>query len=217
MSFTGRQDAVFTTGRADGTVRLSDMAGRRHLYALGAAAGLDGEVTILDSEPFVSRVRGPGGAYVVRHDLDGMALFLVWTEMNSFHEEVPVPQSVGSYGELESFVRTAATERGMRVDQPVAFLLRGTPAGMTWHINVDRTEGRPIDRDLFRNSKAFYTLQGEHVEIFGVYSAHHGGVFMTPSSTLHMHFASRDSDATGHVDAIEPAGMVLLLPEGGGN
>ena len=217
ISFVGRQDAVFETGRAAGTIRLADLAGIPNLYALGAAADLDGEVTILNSQPFTSRVRGANGEYVVSDTLEGMAIFLAWAELADFRE-VPVPSSVADYAALGQFIRTTADEHGLDADMPVAFLLRGVPAEMVWHINVDRTDGQPIDRELFRKSKEFYELQGEEIEAFGVYSEHHGGVFMTPGSTLHMHFASHDSQATGHIDAIVPGdGLTLLLPTNPGS
>ena len=46
------------------------------------------------------------------------------------------------------------------------------------------------------------------------YSDKHGGVFMSQGLRMHVHFVSRDSNATGHIDAIAPADLVLRIPRG---
>jgi hypothetical protein len=92
--------------------------------------------------------------------------------------------------------------------------MTGSPRELAWHINVDRTDGQPITPELFRKSKQQYTLRGEQVDIFGVYSEKHGGVFMSQDLRIHIHFVSRDSAATGHIDGISPSALTLRLPRG---
>jgi hypothetical protein len=50
------------------------------LYTLGPAAGLDGDRTVFDSQPYVSRVRGTLAQYFVDHTFDYDAIFLAWTQ-----------------------------------------------------------------------------------------------------------------------------------------
>src|SRR5262249_1655357 len=110
------------------------------------------------------------------------------------------------------------------VAKPFPFLLSGTPAEVKWHINVDRTEGKPITPELFAKSKVSYVLRAEAVDIVGFHSTSHHGVFIskyTPALTpepgithpIHIHALSRANQATGPIDDITvgPA-MVLRLP-----
>jgi acetolactate decarboxylase len=210
VSYIGAQSEIFRTGRATAKISLRELSGISHLYALGPVEGFDGEITIFDSEPYVSQVRGADSAYVVDRTLDHAAFFLVWTRMREW-EDVPVPLSVSSYAELQAFVEEAARERGIEAYSPFAFLMTGTPRELVWHINVDRTGGQPINQELFRQSKQRYTLRGERIDIFGVYSEAHQGIFTSPGLRTHLHFVSRESPATGHVDEISPGGLTLRL------
>jgi len=126
-------------------------------------------------------------------------------------DDTAVAESVSSYKELETFVKQAARERGIDTDAPFPFLMSGTVHEIVWHINVDRTGGQPITRELFQKSKQKYTLRRERVDIFGVHSERHGGILMGDDMRIHIHFVSRDSDATGHIDEIAPGGLMLRL------
>jgi hypothetical protein len=211
VSYIGEQQEIFKTGRASASVSLGQLAGLPHLYAIGPVEGLDGEITIFNSEPHVSKVRGSGDAYIVDRTFDHGAIFLVWAQVREWNV-ITVPQTVSSYRELETVVREMARQNGIDTDVPFPFLIGGTPHELVWHINVDRTEGQAITRDLFWKSKQQYTLRGERVDILGVYSEKHSGVFMPQGSTIHIHFISQSSPATGHIDAIVPGSFTLRLP-----
>ena len=211
VSYIGEQQEIFKTGRASASVSLVQLAGLPHLYAIGPVEGLDGEITIFNSEPHVSKVRAGGDAYIVDRTFDHGAIFLVWAQVREWNV-ITVPQAVSSYRELETVVREMARQNGIDTDVPFPFLIGGTPHELVWHINVDRTEGKAITRDLFWKSKQQYTLRGERVDILGVYSEKHSGVFMPQGATIHIHFISQSSPATGHIDAIVPGSFTLRLP-----
>ena len=114
---------------------------------------------------------------------------------------------------------------GIDTNKPFPFLLAGTPVEIKWHINVDRTEGKPITNELFVKSKEPFVTRNEPVDIIGFYSEHHAGVFL-PSynpaikegsgmqNVIHIHLVSRTSKAAGHIDNITLGdGMVLRLPK----
>lgn len=211
VQYTGAQQDIFRTGRADAALSLAGLTHLSDLYALGPVAGLDGEITVFDSRAHVSQIRGSEDAFIVDRTFEHAAIFLVWTQVNQW-EDVPVPRSVSSCRELEVFVRHMAQRNGFDVEAPFPFLMSGTPRQLAWHINVDRTLGQPITADSFRRSKQPYVLRGEHVDIFGVYSDRHAGIFIGDGMKIHIHFVSRDSAATGHVDDIDPGSLTLRLP-----
>jgi acetolactate decarboxylase len=100
----------------------------------------------------------------------------------------------------------------------------GTPVDTRWHINVDRTGGKPITKESFAKSKQPFTTKNEPVDIIGFYSEHHAGVFLpkyTPvikegsgrENAIHIHLISKTSKAAGHIDDITLGeNMVLRLP-----
>jgi len=221
VEYVGAQQVIFASGRADRVMFLESLAGRRGLYAVGAVEGLDGEITIFDSTPCVTRVRGDGYA---RDDTYGHGcVFLVWTEQEGWRD-VPVPRTVKGYRDLQSFVKERAAGARIDVTRPFPFLISGTPAAVTWHINVDRTGGFPITPALFAASKATYVAVGERADIVGFYSERHVGVFISsyapalptasgPPNAMHLHLVSRSSAASGHIDDLTLAeGATLRLP-----
>lgn len=143
VSYIGEQQEIFKTGRASARVSLGQLAGLPHLYAIGPVEGLDGEITIFNSEPHVSKVRAGGDAYIVDRTFDHGAIFLVWAQVREWNV-IRVPQAVSSYRELETVVREMARQNGIDTDVPFPFLIAVTPHELVWHVNVDRTEGKAI-------------------------------------------------------------------------
>jgi len=222
VEYVGAQKDIFASGKAKSVVSLEDLSGRKGLYAMGPIDGLDGEITIYDSKPYITKVRGKD--IVMDNTFRHGAFFLVWTEQSTW-KDVPVPAWVKGYLDLQQFVKAQAQAAGIDVTKPFPFLLSGTPLEIKWHINVDRTEGRPITKELFMKSKEPFVTRNEPVDIIGFYSDHHAGVFLTRSSPaikegsgmqneIHIHLVSRVSRAAGHIDDLTLGeGMVLKLPQ----
>ncbi len=221
VEYVGAQKDVFVSGKAVSVVSLEDLAGRKGLYAMGPVDGLDGEITIFDSKPYITKVRGAD--YVMDNTWKHGAFFLVWTEQTKW-QDVPVPLTIKGYVDLQKFVKAQALAAGLDVTKPFPFLLSGTPVEIKWHINVDRTEGKPITKESFAKSKQPFVTKNEPVDIIGFYSEHHAGVFLTQytpvikegsgmENAIHIHLVSRTSKASGHIDdIILGEGMVLRLP-----
>ena len=221
VEYVGAQKDIFVSGKAASVVSLEDLEGRKGLYAMGPVDGLDGEITVFDSRPYITKVRGSG--YVMDSTFKHGAFFLVWTEQSKW-TDVPVPDDVKDYVDLQRFVKSRARAAGIDVTKPFPFLLSGTPAEIRWHINIDRTEGKPITKELFAKSKEPFVTKNEPVDIIGFYSEQHAGVFLTKytpaiqessgmTNAIHIHFVSRVSKASGHIDELTLRGnTVLRLP-----
>ena len=221
VEYIGAQKDIFSSGKAMSVISLEDLAGYKGLYAIGPVNGLDGEITIFDSKPYITKVRGSN--YVLDNTFKVGAFFLVWTEQRKW-KDVPVPNTVKGYADLQQFVKRQAQEAGIDTAKPFPFLLSGTPVEIKWHINVDRTEGKPITKELFAKSKEHFITKDEPVDIVGFYSEHHAGVFLTKSApaikeasgmtnAIHIHFVSRVRKAAGHIDdLILGPNMTLRLP-----
>jgi acetolactate decarboxylase len=222
VEYVGAQRDIFKSGKAASVVWLEDLAGRKGLYAMGPVDGLDGEITIFDSKPYITQVRGKD--FTLDNTLNHGAFFLVWTDQTNW-KDVPVPDTVKGYVDLQKFVKAQAQAAGIDVTKPFPFLLSGSPLEIKWHINIDRTEGKPITKELFLKSKEHFVAKNEPVDIIGFYSEHHAGVFLTQfapaikedsgmENAIHIHLVSRTSKAAGHIDdLVMGGGMVLRLPQ----
>ena len=222
IEYIGAQRDIFKTGKASSVISLESLEGRTGVYAVGPIEGLDGEITIFDSKPYITKVRGSD--YIIDNTFEHGAFFLVWTEQKKW-QDIAVPSTVKSYIDLQGFVKAQAQTAGIDTTKPFPFLLSGKPIEIKWHINVDRTEGRPITNELFVKSKEPYVTKNEPVDIVGFYSESHAGVFL-PSynpafkqgsnvqNTIQIHLVSRTSKAAGHIDNITLGeDMTLRLPK----
>jgi acetolactate decarboxylase len=222
VEYVGAQKEIFKTGKAASAVSLEELSGKEGLFAIGPVEGLDGEITIFDSKPYITKVRGTD--FTVDTTLKHGAIFLVWTEQAKW-QDVPVPVTVKSYIDLQKFVKEKAQDAGIDVAKAFPFLMTGTPAEIRWHINVDRSEGKPITRELFAKSKEGYVTKNEPVDIIGFYAENHPGEFISQyapaikegsgmENYIHIHLVSKTSRAAGHIDDITFGdGMVLRLPK----
>jgi acetolactate decarboxylase len=210
VEFVGAQRAIFETGKADGVLSLQELKARDGLYAIGPVKDLDGEITIFGSQPSISKVRGSG--FAVDRSWNHDAIFLVWSQQKQWRD-VAIPTDVKGYLDLQGFIKTQADAAGIDTGRPFPFLITDQPIEIAWHINVDRSEGKPITPELFAKSKTGYFTRGEAVDIVGFYSEQHTGVFISKyapavpagsdkTNAIHLHFVSHSSEATGHIDNI---------------
>ncbi len=221
VEYYGRQADIVAAGKTAGTVPIGMMSGANAAYGLGAFESLDGEITVFEGKPYVTKVRGEG--YVMEHGAKGKAIFAAWTKNTQWQDE-PVPADVKTYLDLQRFVKARAAATGINTaGTPFPFLLVGTPAELKWHINVDRTEGKPVTRESFAKSKANYVMKDQPVNIVGFYSERHFGAFIgtyVPAikekdvkNAIHIHLVSKDGNSAGHIDDITlGGGMTLRLP-----
>lgn len=221
VEYAGAQKEIVASGRTKSVMDLKSLAHRSGLYAVGAVEGLDGEITIFDSKPYISKVRGFD--YTVDNSFDHGAIFIVWSEQSNWRN-IPIPNTVKRYAELQKFVRAQAAAAGIDVAKPFPFLVTGTASEVKWHINVNRTDGKPLTKELFMKSKTGYITKNEPVDIVGFYSEILPGVFIKPeeaaitpadgiNNAIHIHIVSATGKAAGHIDDLTLGeGMTLRLP-----
>jgi len=222
IAYIGAQNDIVAKGKAPSVINLQDLAATKNLFAIGPVAGLDGEITIFNSQPYISQVRGDD--FEVHQSFDYGAIFLVWSTQAEW-QDIAIPATVKSYLELQDFVKAQAGAAGIDTGKSFAFLLSGTPAEIKYHINVDRTEGQVITKELFLKSKAPFGMKNEAVDILGFYSENHPGVFLPNTSpaikaesgrqnAMHIHVIAKTGKGTGHIDDLTlGAGMILRLPK----
>ena len=208
LQVIGEMRRMFTAHDIGPNVQLPDVLKEPHLYAIGPEAGLRGEITIVDSHPFVSKVDAQQPA--VRLDPSAKAVFLVCASVPAWRA-VTVPANVVSESDLASFL-----EHSLPANSRCAFLVRATALSARYHIQ--NYQGRPEDltHEAHDKAKAFFELSNTPVQLVGFFSNREedAGSFVHRGQTTHIHMISDDHKAMGHLESITLApGAKLSLPE----
>jgi hypothetical protein len=82
VSWQGALSAVHG-GDVSGKVPLQQFSESKNIYAVGPVAGLDGEITAIDSKFHIARVKP--GKIKTDSDLSTTASFLVWSEVSAWN------------------------------------------------------------------------------------------------------------------------------------
>lgn len=194
-------------------VRLDQLLPDPQLYALGAMAGLDGEITILGGEAWISRPGPRGRVDTRRSELspDGATL-LVASRVPAWQEFV-VERYI-RWGELDDAIEEYARAAGLSPGDRFPFVLQGEMRSLDWHV-VDGSKLGEGASSHAEHMAAGIQLSRLRVEatLLGFYSARDAGVFTHMGSRTHIHATIEDPYSSGHVDQVEiPAGTILRLP-----
>ncbi|CAN5397128.1 hypothetical protein BH11CYA1_BH11CYA1_03990 [soil metagenome] len=195
-----------------GKIELAELADLPHLYAVGPLENLQGEVTIWDGQPLVSKVID--GQIKVDNNLSGKACFLVYGQAQSWKKFKLT--SLVTAAEIDKIVKDAATKYGINTDKPFPFLIEGKAKTARYHV-MNRSSFLPPTpgSEAHEKAKVSFSIQDTPVSILGFYSEHHQAIFTHHSSFVHMHVKTKDNKIAGHLESIElEPGACLLLPNG---
>jgi acetolactate decarboxylase len=193
-----------------GKIDLSSLAKIPHLYAVGPLENLQGEVTIFDGKPLVSRVKNQ--MVQVDNNLVGKACFLVYGQARNW-KKIKVDNALNA-SQIESLVKRTATKNGIKKNIAFPFLIEGSAKHAHYHI-MNRVESTLLISGSFSHeeAKVNFTLEDMPVQLLGFYSEQHQGIFTHQGSFVHIHIKTLDDKIAGHLDDIQlDSGAQLLLP-----
>lgn len=210
VEWKGSMQTIMHQGDISSKANLADFRDVTHLYGLGAVENLKGEILILDGVPYVAAVRD--SQLSITSSFDVHATLLVYASVKDWNSTA-IPDSVGTYAQLEGFVEQAARAAAMNKEEPFPFMIEGTPESASWHV-INWKDGDTVHtHEKHRESGLQGTIQNQPVTILGFYSRHHHGVFTHHSTNVHAHVIKADHTIAGHLDDIALGkGMVLNLP-----
>ena len=184
-------------------VRLNLLGPIVNYYGLGAVAGLDGEILILNGDTYVTRVWK--GFISTDKSTDVGAALLVLARVQQW-DTVQVRRKLDSISELETYL-----DQEMKSEMAIPFMILSNDADIDWHV-VSRPEdpGKPIShKELGEGGK----YKGNAL-LLGFFSNNHEGIFTHQGQKTHIHFQSGDKLHAGHVDEIRiNKGDKLLIPK----
>jgi acetolactate decarboxylase len=206
--WVGEQHKAVHDGDFGEKVRLTELAARPHLFAIGPLAGLKGEITVIDGQAVIATAEG--GAIRTHTELNRGAAFLVYTHA-AMWKAMPLPPDVRTLDDLGTYLPGAAKAAGLDPDAPLAFRVEGSTHALAYHV-LNRPDDAPATFEAHERSKVHSAIADQAVRMIGFYSTRHRGIFTPGDSDLHIHFVTQDGKAAGHVESFElsPGGSLLL-------
>lgn len=209
----GEMRAVMREGSTEARVALRDCAGP-HAIAVGAIEGLDGEITMVDGETWVSRVRDgdvvTSGPAV---EIGEHATLLATSQVHAWRSITL--DSPGTSTELEAMIERAAEQHGIDTSRPFPFVIDGTVTALDMHVINGFCPRGGGPGAAGREPRRIAMIEATPVTIVGFYARDSQGVFTHHGTSMHAH-ALLDGDGgriTGHIDSVEiQAGATLRLP-----
>ncbi len=183
-----------------------DSLANDHIYGLGAATDLKGEWVLWNGHRWLSKVEN--GQLVTDKDPSGSAAMLVWSHMDTFHEEVVL--SFKNEAELQHKIMSEAAKKGIDTTAPFPFLLFGQME-VDWHV----IDWQPGDTEHSHEKHRQAGLHGKRKlkngQIIGFYSPNHAGIFTHHSTRLHLHLLDEANPLAAHVDEIAARKVRLVF------
>jgi len=197
----GNLRAMMHEGKTGPAVKLSRLLPDDALYAVGALAGMTGEVTVVGGKAYLSYGKEQRPAAEVTEDTDAEAALLVsahvpaWRLVTS-NETIP-------FEDLDSEIADLAGKAGMDVHGRVPFVIEGRVRELEWHVLAGVPPEGATDHT---ENAAQFRLPTAQATLVGFFSPSDEGVFTHMGSKTHLHVVTGTPPGTGHVD------HVIVLP-----
>jgi alpha-acetolactate decarboxylase len=192
VHISGVLKSIMMENKTEATVDLNDLKDEANLYALGAVAGLDGEILVLDSESLITKVAED--SFSISNDFNSKAALLVYANVKDWNSQTM--ESIQSIKELEAKLKQIAEDN--KVTGAFPFMIKGNVSKLNWHIVNGNNGG---SHESHATSGYQGELENNEVEILGFYSEAHQGVFTHRGQFSHSHFKTKEG-AAGHVDGL---------------
>ena len=195
----GTMREVLAQGKSQGRIRLIDAVGKPHAFGIGALEKLSGEITIVNGDVWLAQSEGSTIRVNQSNKSRGYATLLTIAYVPNWRA-TPMNRELAS-DEIESFVLTVATERGLPVDKPFPFLITG-PVDVDAHVihgscpHFVQDPGVSVPALRCNATKREGTVVGFFAEKGGGSLTHHG-------ERTHMHVVFDPSvNCAGHIDRL---------------
>ena len=195
-------------GEDKAAISLDSFSSVPNFYALGPMAGLNGEITVFNSEPSISTIQD--GKPIVQKTFHVEAPLLIYVQVAKW-SETPIPASVRTLADLEKFVAARARKAGIDMNEPFPFRVIAHCDDVAMHI-VNR-QGREIKgHEDHAKIQVKIPIAGADMEFLGFWSDRQQIVLTHMGSNAHVHGRTADGKLSGHVDEVHLRPGKLFLP-----
>ena len=192
-------------GKTGAVVKLSRLLPDDALYAVGALAGLTGEVTVVGGNVYLSYGKEQRPAAEMAENSEAEAALLVSARVPAWR--LMKTDAMIQFENLDDEITALATQAGMDVNGRIPFVVEGRVRELEWHVlsGPPPADASEDHEDHLENATAF-RLPTAQATLVGFYSPSDEGVFTHMGSKTHVHVVAGTPPATGHVD------HVIVLP-----
>ena len=200
----GEMRAVLRDGDTSARVRPLEVTGP-HTIAVGALAGLEGEITIDGGRALVAHAETPDGEVRVQHARPrDQAALLLSQDVSRWHE-VEL-EACADYEALEARIAEELTARGFELREPTAIRVVGTAERIRLHVVRGACPiARPDGPAPWR-----YDGPAKRVQLVGFFVDGAAGRWTHHGRRSHLHAITET--AMGHVDQLHLSGARLFVP-----
>ena len=207
----GEMKNIMQKGDLSAHISLDTLLTTTHIYGLGPAEGIKGELMILDSKAYWCKVEN--GITKTSLNNSSKAAMLVYSRVPDW-KSITITGSVKDYASLEKTIEKLAAAHGQSLDEPFPFMIRGDISVASWHV-IDWREGTT---HTFENHKQFAVngrFMNEPATLLGFYSNKHHGIFTHHSTNMHVHIMDDKKTIVGHIEDISTHAnsITLLIPQ----
>ena len=207
IHIVGAMKDVMWSGELHGKISLDTIKDKKGLYGLGPESYLTGELLLMDSKSYVSKV-ATDSTMTVKETFKITAPFFVYTNVYDW-ESIEVPKGVKDMSTLEQFIDTKTKE----AKRPFAFKVSGKLSNAKIHIQNLPSGTSVSSPEEAHQGQVDYVLKNEEVDIVGFFSTEHKAVFTHHDSFMHLHLITRDRSKMGHLDAATFENITLYIPK----
>ncbi len=212
VEFAGALKNAMKKGDLTPKIKLSSLKNKENLYALGAIGYLKGEVQIFDSYPMNTFVN-EDNKIEFDHTYDKDASLLVYAQVKEW-VEYKIPNSIILRDQFEEYIEDVADKHGLDFEKPFVFLVEGKIKSNSWHVISWDANDKVHSHKKHVQSGISDTMRDTEVIMLGFFSMYHSGIFTHHTTSMHIHFMTKDKKISGHSDdMLLGKDMILKLPK----
>jgi acetolactate decarboxylase len=206
----GAMREVLAEGKTEARINLAELTKKPHAYAVGALAGLEGEILVLDGRVLVSRGEKSTGQKTGSAEPKDVQAALLTAAYVPRWQDLEIDRDVPP-GEVDDYLKERISKAGFAEEAVVPFLMQGEFINLKIHV-VNKTcpHGATPGQPDTTYRAALLRRRGTALGFFAISGA---GVYTHHDSKTHMHFSAADATMMAHVDQLGiKKGTVLRLP-----
>jgi acetolactate decarboxylase len=210
VKVAGEMKNIMRKGDLSSHISLDTLLTQSHLYGLGPAEGIKGELMIIDSKAYWCKVEKEKTTTSITNK--AKAAMLVYAQVPSW-KSISVTDGVKDYAALEKMVEELALKNGQSLDDPFPFMIKGTISKSSYHV-IDWIEGTQHTFDNHKQFAKYGSFKKEPVTLLGFYSNKHHNIFTHHTTNMHVHIMDDKKTTVGHIEEIATTAnsITLLIP-----
>ena len=211
VKVAGEMKKIMRQADLSAHISLDTLVNKPHIYGLGPAEGIKGEILIIDSEPYWCKVKTEQPITVIAQKVK--AAMLVYAQVPRW-KTIRVTDEIKDYTSLEKAVEKFAVQNEQTLEEPFPFLIKGNINMASWHV-IDWKERVAHTFDTHKQFAKYGRFTNEPVILLGFYSNKHHSIFTHHTTNMHIHVMDKKKTIVGHLEDFSAGTgtLTLSIPE----